>query len=94
MTLTVKKVSEAYYTATASAPHAMERWETEQPLRMHQLLESFSHSEYTRLTLPMRSMMQIADGWTEGGQTADVSRSRSARLWMRKRCSSSLSSPL
>lgn len=35
----VTKVSEACYTAAASPPHVRERWETEKPLRMHQLLD-------------------------------------------------------
>ena len=38
MTLTVTKVSEAFYTAEASPPHAREKWRTEHPLRMHELL--------------------------------------------------------
>ena len=39
MTLMVTKVSEALYTAEASPPHVRERWETEKPLRMHQMLD-------------------------------------------------------
>lgn len=39
MTLMVTKVSEAFYTAVASPPHVRERWETEKPLRMHQLVD-------------------------------------------------------
>ena len=39
MTLMVTKVSEALYTAEASPPHVRGRWETEKPLRMHQLLD-------------------------------------------------------
>ena len=35
----VTKVSEAFYTAVASLPNVRERWETEKPLRMHQLLD-------------------------------------------------------
>jgi hypothetical protein len=39
MTLMVTKVSEAFYMAVASPPNVRERWETEKPLRMHQLLD-------------------------------------------------------
>jgi hypothetical protein len=39
MPLIVTKVSEAFYTAEASPPHVHARWETEKPLRMHQLLD-------------------------------------------------------
>ncbi len=39
MTLIVTKVSEAFYRAEVSPPHVRERWETEKPLRMHQLLD-------------------------------------------------------
>jgi hypothetical protein len=39
MTLTVEKVSEAFYTAKASPPHVCERWETKKPLRLHRLLD-------------------------------------------------------
>jgi hypothetical protein len=39
MTLMVTKVSEAFYTAVASPPNVREKWETEKPLRMHQLLD-------------------------------------------------------
>jgi hypothetical protein len=39
MTLIVTKVSEAFYTAEASPPHVHEKWETEKPLQMHQLLD-------------------------------------------------------
>jgi len=38
MTLIVTKVSEAFYTAEASPPHVPDGWRTEDPLRMHQLL--------------------------------------------------------
>ena len=33
------EVSEAFYRAEVSPPHVRERWETEKPLRMHQLLD-------------------------------------------------------
>ena len=39
MPITVTKVSEAYYTATATPPHVGEQWSTEAPLRMHRLCE-------------------------------------------------------
>lgn len=39
MALRVTKVSEAFYTAAATPPHVREKWETEKPLRMHQLLD-------------------------------------------------------
>ncbi len=39
MTLKVTKVSEAFYTAEASPPYVREGWQTENPLRMHQLLD-------------------------------------------------------
>ena len=39
MAITITKVSEAYYTATASRPHVGKPWSSTEPLRMHLLCE-------------------------------------------------------
>ncbi len=39
MTLVVARISEAFYIAMASPPHARERWSAQKPLRMHRLLK-------------------------------------------------------
>jgi len=39
MSITVKKVSEAFYQVSATPPHVTEHWHAPQPLRMHQALQ-------------------------------------------------------
>ena len=39
MTLIVARVSDAFYTAMASPPHAREKWRTRKPLRINRLLD-------------------------------------------------------
>jgi hypothetical protein len=42
MPITVTKISEAFYIATAAPPHIQEAWSTPEPLRVHQLCQELS----------------------------------------------------
>lgn len=42
MPITVTKISEAFYIATATLPHIQEAWPTPEPLRLHQLCRELS----------------------------------------------------